>query len=63
VFTVFLNGVNVVPSSVKHVLSLLGMPVVYLWAALTYNGKETKRIAKFFKESPIKIAFRTQYNA
>jgi hypothetical protein len=28
------------------------------WA--TYTGKETKRITKLFKETPIKVGFRTQ---
>jgi hypothetical protein len=30
------------------------------WATFTYNGKETKEIAKLFKETNIKIAFRTK---
>jgi hypothetical protein len=31
------------------------------WATFTYIGKEMKRITKLFKETPIKIASRTQY--
>jgi hypothetical protein len=27
------------------------------WAAFTYNGKETKKIMKLFKETQIKVAF------
>jgi ribosomal protein S4 len=30
------------------------------WAMFTYYGKQTKEITKLFKETNIKIAFRTQ---
>jgi hypothetical protein len=30
------------------------------WATFTYNGKETRKITKFFKEAQIKIACRTR---
>jgi hypothetical protein len=61
VFAVFLNEVNVVHPSMLIVLSFFGMPVVYLWTTFTYIGKEWERITEFFKETPIEIAFRTQY--
>jgi hypothetical protein len=30
------------------------------WATCTYSGKETRKIIKLFKETQIKISFRTQ---
>jgi hypothetical protein len=37
------------------------MSVVCLWTTFTYIAKEWERITKLFKETPTKIAFRTQY--
>jgi hypothetical protein len=30
------------------------------WATFTYNGKETKQITKLFKDTNIKIAYKTR---
>jgi hypothetical protein len=30
------------------------------WATFTYRGKETRKIMKFFKNTQIKVAFRTK---